>query len=100
MTGTDSKTKSGRVIVIVLALAVIMGAFAVFLTMNTERINAQNAQYLQGSTQQSARRISEWMTDSQTEVKLLSSMYERGLTRAEDASIEGIKVLAETTKFD
>ena len=100
MTGADSKTKSGRVIVIVLALAVIMGAFAVFLTMNTERINAQNAQYLQGSTQQSARRISEWMTDSQTEVKLLSSMYERGLARAEDASIEGIKVLAETTKFD
>ncbi|MDE8685305.1 hypothetical protein P0G11_12250, partial [Adlercreutzia rubneri] len=37
-----------------------------FIAMNNERIYEQNTKYLQGSTEQSARRISEWMTDSQT----------------------------------
>ena len=68
--------------------------------MNNERISEQNTKYLQGSTEQSARRISEWMADSQTEIKLLSSMYASTLTSVDEISADGIEQLANYTKFD
>ncbi len=100
MTGTDNKVRRGRIIVILAALAVVIAAFVLFTSMNNERISEQNAKYLQGSTEQSARRINEWMTDSQTEVKLLSSMYESTLESVEDIDVDSIKQLADYTKFD
>lgn len=100
LTGMENKTRSGRIIVVVLAFLVVVLAFVLFFTMNTERINEQNAKYLQGSTEQSARRIDEWMTDSQTKVQLLASMYEATLTSADDASIEGLMTLATSLSFD
>ena len=68
--------------------------------MNNERISEQNTKYLQGSTEQSARRISEWMADSQTEIKLLSSMYASTLSGVDEISAAGIEQLANYTKFD
>lgn len=100
MSGANEKVKYGRVAVILLAAVVVIAAFVLFITMNNERINEQNAKYLQGSTEQSARRIDEWMTDSQTEIRLLASMYENTLSSAEEASIDGIENLAVYTKFD
>ena len=100
MTGTDNKVRRGRIIVILAALAVVIAAFVLFTSMNNERISEQNAKYLQGSTEQSARRINEWMTDSQTEVKLLASMYESTLESVEDIDFDSIKQLADYTKFD
>ena len=100
MTGTDNKVRRGRIIVILAALAVVIAAFVLFTSMNNERISEQNAKYLQGSTEQSARRINEWMTDSQTEVKLLASMYESTLESVEDIDVDSIKQLADYTKFD
>lgn len=61
MTETDNKTRYGRIVVIFIALAIVIAAFVLFITMNNERISEQNTKYLQGSTEQSARRISEWM---------------------------------------
>ena len=82
MTETDNKVRRGRILIALAALVVVVAAFFIFVTMNSERVSTQNAQYLEGSTQQSARRISEWMTDSQTEVRLLTSLYESSLTSA------------------
>jgi len=100
MTETDNKTRYGRIVVIFIALAIAIAAFVLFITMNNERISEQNTKYLQGSTEQSARRISEWMTDSQTEIKLLSSMYESTLSSVDEISADGIEQLANYTKFD
>lgn len=75
MNGTQTMNKRGGLLFALAAIIVVVAAFVLFVNMNNDRITAQNAQYLQGSTEQSARRISEWMTDSQTEVKLLTSMY-------------------------
>ena len=99
MTETNNKVRRGRILIALAALVVVVAAFFIFVTMNNERVSAQNAQYLEGSTQQSARRISEWMTDSQTEVRLLTSLYESSLASAEEASIDGIRDLAAYTKF-
>ena len=100
MTETDNKTRYGRIAVILIALAIVIAAFVSFIAMNNERIYEQNTKYLQGSTEQSARRISEWMTDSQTEIKLLSSMYESTLASVDEISAAGIEQLANYTKFD
>ncbi len=100
MMETDNKTRRGRILISLVALALVIIAFFLFITMNNERISEQNAKYLQGSTEQSARRINEWMTDSQTEVKLLASMYESTLESVADIDVDGIKQLAEYTKFD
>lgn len=81
MTGTDNKTRYGRIAVILIALAIVIAAFALFTTMNNERISEQNTKYLQGSTEQSARRISEWMTDSQTEIKPVLHVREYAFER-------------------
>ena len=100
MTGTDNKARRGRIVVILAALAVVIAAFFLFTSMNNERISEQNAKYLQGSTEQSARRINEWMTDSQTEIKLLASMYESTLNDVSEISSDSITTLASYTKFD
>ena len=100
MTETDNKTRYGRIAVILIALAIVIAALVSFIAMNNERIYEQNTKYLQGSTEQSARRISEWMTDSQTEIKLLSSMYESTLASVDEISAAGIEQLANYTKFD
>ena len=100
MTETDNKTRYGRIAVILIALAIVIAALVSFIAMNNERIYEQNTKYLQGSTEQSARRISEWMTDSQTEIKLLSSMYESTLASVDETSAAGIEQLANYTKFD
>ena len=100
MTETDNKTRYGRIALVLIALAIVIAAFALFTTMNNERISEQNTKYLQGSTEQSARRISEWMTDSQTEIKLLSSMYASTLSSVDEISAAGIEQLANYTKFD
>lgn len=100
MMETDNKTRRGRILISLVALALVIIAFFLFITMNNERISEQNAKYLQGSTEQSARRINEWMTDSQTEVKLLASMYESTLGSVEDIDVDSIKQLADYTKFD
>ena len=52
MTETDNKTRYGRIAVILIALAIVIAAFALFTTMNNERISEQNTKYLQGSTHQ------------------------------------------------
>ena len=95
MMETDNKTRRGRILISLVALALVIIAFFLFITMNNERISEQNAKYLQGSTEQSARRINEWMTDSQTEVKLLASMYESTLESVADIDVDSIKQLAE-----
>ena len=100
MMETDNKTRRGRILISLVALALVIIAFFLFITMNNERISEQNAKYLQGSTEQSARRINEWMTDSQTEVKLLASMYESTLESVADIDVDSIKQLADYTKFD
>ena len=67
MTETDNKMRYGRIASILIALAIVIAAFALFTTRNNERISEQNTKYLQGSTEQSARRISEWMTEKAIE---------------------------------
>ena len=52
MTETDNKTRYGRIASILIALAIVIAAFALFTTMNNERISEQNTKYLQGSTEQ------------------------------------------------
>lgn len=98
MTETDNKTRYGRIAVILIALAIVIAALVSFIAMNNERIYEQNTKYLQGSTEQSARRISEWMTDSQTEIKLLSSMYESTLASVDEISAAGIEHVWRTTR--
>ena len=100
MASTNNTYRIGRVVVALCAAAIIVAAFVLFLTMNNERINEQNAKYLQGSTEQSARRIDEWMSDSQTEVQLLAAMYANTLDSPDEASIEGIEDMAVYTMFD
>ncbi len=52
---TDNKTRRGRILISLVALALVIIAFFLFIAMNNERISEQNAKYLQGSTEQSAR---------------------------------------------
>ena len=39
MTETDNKTRYGRIVVIFIALAIVIAAFVLFITMNNERIS-------------------------------------------------------------
>ena len=100
MTETDNKTRYGRIASILIALAIVIAAFALFTTMNNERISEQNTKYLQGSTEQSARRISEWMADSQTEIKLCPRCTRARFRALTKSALHGIEQLANYTKFD
>ena len=64
----DSSTKitRNRIIMALVALFIIIVAFALFLQANQHRIEDQNADYLAGSTQQTARRIDDLLTNAST----------------------------------
>jgi hypothetical protein len=103
LTEQDRKQRVTQVFVVLAAIAVIIVAFVLFITMNNARINEQVDKYLQGSTEQTARRIDDWMGDSLREARLLSAAYEETIDMKggpNKLEIGDIEDLAETTKFD
>lgn len=97
----DSSTKitRNRIIMALVALFIIIVAFALFLQANQHRIEDQNADYLAGSTQQTARRIDDLLTNASTNIATVAGVYQDSLT-APHFNPEDLSSLVGRTPFD
>ena len=88
-----------RIIAICAAIAVLVIALLCFMTANTERIVAQNSQYLETSTGQTARRVDDTLSSSLRTIQTAAEIYETALTGPEVDPLEAVNVL-DLSQFD
>ncbi len=72
-----------QVLAVFAAVLVIVIALIAFMNANTDRIVAQNSQYLESSTGQTARRVDDLFTSSLESTQTAAKIYEESLTSAE-----------------
>ncbi len=90
---------TGRVAAAVGALAIVLVALFLFMNANTDRILAQNDQYLAGSTQQTARRVDDLLTNALSSIQSAAAVYEESLGTA-DVDPQQVLQHTHSTQFD
>ncbi len=81
------------------AIVIVVVALALFMNANTARISAQNAEYLEGSTEQTARRIDDLVTNGLAGVRTAASVYQESLTGPVPDPRRAVS-MANRTQFD
>ncbi len=79
---TNENTKGiarNRIIAAIAAVVVVVVALLLFMAANTNRINEQNARYLEGSTEQTARRINDLLSTSLGIIESAATVYENNI---------------------
>ncbi len=95
----NHKLLRNRIIAVALAILAVVIALLVFLTMNRARIEDQNSDYLQGSTQQTTRRIDDMLSSALSSIRADAMVFEDMLTSPEVDPIQAT-TLVETNNFD
>ena len=72
MTTTATSITRNRIIAALIVLALIIAAFIAFMNANLDRIVEQNGRYVEGSTEQTARRLNELFGNAQDNIDTVS----------------------------
>ena len=97
-TAIKSVTRN-RIIAALVVLALIIAAFVGFMNANQDRIVEQNTRYVEGSTQQTARRLNELFGNSQSNIGTIARIFEMTLSEPV-VDADELENLAEDTTFD
>ena len=84
MLRTQSSYTRNKIIAAVVALALIVAAFAAFMNANHDRIVEQNSVYIEGSTSQTARRMSDILDEATSHVRSVAFTYGDTMQSADD----------------
>ncbi len=99
MTSQAHSSIRNRIIAAVGAILIVVIALMLFMNINRDRIVEQNSSYLEGSTQQTARRIDDLLTNSLSSIRTAALVFENSLTSPEvDAA--AATAMVNTTNFD
>ena len=100
MSSAETRRQTRNLIIAALvAVAVLIGSLFLFTNANTDRIVAQNSQYLESSSGQTARRVDDVFTTSLRTVQTAASIYESTLTNGTVDPEEAVNVL-DLSQFD
>ncbi|MDE8702124.1 response regulator [Adlercreutzia equolifaciens] len=100
MSSAETRRQTRNLIIAALvAVAVLIGSLFLFTNANTDRIVAQNSQYLESSSGQTARRVDDVFTTSLRTVQTAASIYENTLTNGTVDPQEAVNVL-DLSQFD
>ncbi len=99
MTTTSTNIARNRIIAALVVLALIIAAFVAFMNANQDRIVEQNGRYVEGSTQQTARRLNELFGNAEDNIKTVSRVFELTL-KSRDVTAEDLSELPNETSFD
>ncbi len=89
----------GRIIAAAVAIVIVVVALLLFMSANNQRITEQNRQYLEGSTQQTARRVDDMITNAYESVCTAARVYSDTLTSAQVDPIQAMNSVS-STQFD
>lgn len=81
------------------AILIVIVALFMFMNANSSRITAQNAEYLEGSTEQTARRIDDLITNGLAGVRTAAKVYQDSLTSPIPDPSKAVS-MADATQFD
>lgn len=99
MTTPATNVTRNRIIAALVVLALIIAAFIAFMNANLDRIVEQNGRYVEGSTEQTARRLNELFDDAQDNIDTVSRIFE--LTLSSPEVTEGVLAdISVETSFD
>ena len=62
------------------AIVIVIAALLVFMNVNTNRITSQNADYLEGTTEQTTRRVNDLLSNGLATVQTAAKVYSQTLT--------------------
>ncbi|MCI8366581.1 MAG: response regulator [Eggerthellaceae bacterium] len=99
MTSKHISYARNRVIAAIVALLLILVAFGTFFNENHNRIVEQNADYIEGSTYQTARRIKDILDEATSHVQSVALVYGDNMRSADDLPTN-LSQYAEGTNFD
>lgn len=95
----EQSTLRNRILAVVVAVIAVVIALLMFMNANTERIVAQNGEYLETSAGQTARRVNDLLDNSLRSVQMVASVYEDSLTSANVDPREAVATL-DLAQFD
>lgn len=99
MSRTQSSYTRNKIIAAVVALALIIAAFAAFMNANHNRIVEQNSVYIEGSTYQTARRMSNILDEATSHVRSIAFTYGDAMESADDLP-RSLAGYTDSTNFD
>lgn len=99
MTTTATSITRNRIIAALIVLALIIAAFIAFMNANLDRIVEQNGRYVEGSTEQTARRLNELFGNAQDNIDTVSRIFELTL-KSSTVTQEDLVQLSNDTSFD
>ena len=99
MTTTATSITRNRIIAALVVLALIIAAFIAFMNANLDRIVEQNGRYVEGSTEQTARRLNELFDNAQDNIDTVSRIFELTL-KSSTVTQDDLVQLSNDTSFD
>ncbi len=72
--------RRNRILAACAAIVIVIAALLIFMNVNTERITQQNADYLEGTTEQTARRVNDLLNNGLATVETAAKVYGQTLT--------------------
>ena len=72
--------RRNRILAACAAIVIVIAALLIFMNVNTERITQQNADYLEGTTEQTARRVNDLLSNALATVEAAAKVYGQTLT--------------------
>lgn len=99
MTSQAHSSIRNRILAAVGAILIVVIALMLFMNINRDRIVEQNSTYLEGSTQQTARRIDDLLTNSLSSIRTAALVFENSLT-SPNVDAAAATAMVNTTNFD
>lgn len=99
MTTQSRSSARNKILAAVGAIVIVVAALMLFMNANRDRIVEQNSSYLEGSTQQTARRIDDLLTNSLSSIRTVALVFESNLTSSEVNPADAT-AMVRTTNFD
>lgn len=72
--------RRNRILAACAAIVIVIAALLIFMNVNTERITQQNADYLEGTTEQTSRRVNDLLNNGLATVETAAKVYGQTLT--------------------
>ena len=85
------------------AIVIVIAALLVFMNVNTNRITSQNADYLEGTTEQTTRRVNDLLSNGLATVQTAAKVYSQTLTSPNvdpRQAVQTIELASQLLDFD
>ena len=72
--------RRNRILAACAAIVIVIAALLIFMNVNTERITQQNADYLEGTTEQTSRRVNDLLNNGLATDETAAQVYGQTLS--------------------